>query len=400
MRILIATSTFPVALSEGGPRFVFDLAKSLTAYGTVEVLAPHAPGAEHTETWDSVRIRRFRYFWPTRIQRLAYGGGMRENMRASWLAVLQVPFLLAIQVWTVWRLTRRGQVDVVNSHWLVPQGLTTALARGRRAPFRHVLHVHAADVYLLAKLPFGGQIARFVLARSDAVLADGSHVRDALDDLAGFPSGAVLQPMGAWVEQFQADVEPLATKLRPGHLAFVGRLVEKKGVVHLIRAMAAVREHAPQLGLLIIGDGPLRSDLEAEVRRLGLTDVVEFAGARSHDEVVRYLGQAGLAVVPSIIDSRGETEGMPTVVVEMMAAGLPVVGSRVNGIPDVIEHGKNGWLAEPGNPADLAEKILTGLADSKAGASEAALASARAMDWTEVARTYAGYLAATGEHAQ
>jgi glycosyltransferase involved in cell wall biosynthesis len=278
---------------------------------------------------------------------------------------------------------------------MVPQGLTTAWARGRRPRFRHVLHVHAADVYLLARFPFGRRIAQYVLDRTETVLADGSHVRDALDALVGAPTGAVLQPMGAWVEDFQAPVEAIPSRFGGGYVAFVGRLVEKKGVVYLIRAVAAIRDRFPDLGLVVIGSGPLQASLTAEVTRLGLDAAVEFAGGQPHNEVIRYLRGCRLAVVPSIIDSQGETEGMPTVVVEMMAAGLRVVGSDVDGIPDVIDHGRNGWLARPGDVDDLADKILTALTDDSGSVVEAARATAAGLDWSRVALAYVPHLQPT-----
>ncbi len=395
MRILITTSTFPVALTDGGPRFVFDLAKALSSQDEVEVLAPHAAGAATSEKWEGVSIRRFRYFWPSRLQRLAYGGGMRENLRASWLATLQVPFLLIAETSAIrWR-TGRNRVEVVNSHWMVPQGLTSAWARGRRPRFRHVLHIHAADIYLLARIPFGAVVARFVLRRADAVLADGSHVRDALDELVGYSTGAVLEPMGAWVDAFDTPAEQITTRFGSGYLVFVGRLVEKKGVTYLIEAMDEIRRRYPGLGLIIIGSGPLQSGLEGEVGRRGLEDVVEFAGAKPHDQVIRYLQGARLAVVPSVIDSRGETEGMPTVVIEMMAAGLPVVGSDVDGIPDVIEHGRNGWLARPADSADLAETIALALESKDPSVPASARETAVEHDWAEIAVRYLSHLRAS-----
>jgi glycosyltransferase involved in cell wall biosynthesis len=392
MRILITTSTFPVALTDGGPRFVFDLARALSQHADVEVLAPHAPGAPITEQWDGVHVHRFRYFWPAGSQRLAYGGGMRENIRASWLARIQVFPLLVAETLALHRRVRSSDVEVVNSHWMVPQGLTGAWARGRRRRFRHVLHVHAADVYLLARLPFGRAIARFVLSRTDALLADGSHVRDALDELVGHPSGAVLQPMGAWVADFQAPVEPVVTRFAAGYLAFVGRLVEKKGVVHLLRAFARVHTRMPDLGLVVIGSGPLQEELTKEAGRLGIEAAVEFTGALPHPDVIRYLRGSRLAVVPSVIDSHGETDGMPTVVVEMMAAGLPVVGSDVDGIPDLITHGRNGWLARPGDVEDLADKLRLALDNHDAAVAESARATASEFDWSAVAEAYLAHL--------
>ncbi len=391
-RVLVATSTFPLGPDDPTPRFVLDLAEALAASCDVTVLAPGAPGAPPRERMGAVEVLRFGYFLPRSAQRLAYGGGMRENLRGSPLTALQVPFFLAAETRAIRSVVAGRGIGVVNSHWLVPQGLAAARARGprRRGRFRHVLHVHAADVFLLEKLPFGRAVARYVVARTDALFAAGSGVRDALDRLLGAASGAVIQPMGARAAFFRGDGAPRpATSFAGGFLLFVGRFVEKKGVVYLLRALPRVRREHPELGLVLVGYGPLEAELRAEIERLGLGGAVELAGRRPHAEVVGYLRACRAAVVPSIVDSRGETEGMPTVVVETMAAGARVVASAVDGIPDVVRHGVNGWLCRPKDPGDLAEKILLALRDpSPSPIVREALATAEGLDWSRIAERY------------
>ncbi len=130
IRALISSSTFPLRLDDGLPRFVYDLAEALTRRCEVTALVPDAPGAPRRERMGRVEVRRFTYFLPRRAQALAYGHGMRNNLRGSLLGRLQpLPF-----VWSQARATRllvRSQrIQVVNSHWMVPQGLSSALARG------------------------------------------------------------------------------------------------------------------------------------------------------------------------------------------------------------------------------------------------------------------------------
>ena len=124
-------------------------------------------------------------------------------------------------------------------------------------------------------------------------------------------------------------------------------------MVYLIRAMRELQKQLPDVGLVIAGYGPEEEQLKAETDRLGLKNSISFIGKQTHAKIVQLLHECRVAAVPSIIDSRGETEGMPTVVVEAMAAGVPVVGSRVNGIPDVIRHAENGWLCEQKKPGRL-----------------------------------------------
>lgn len=392
VRALVSTSTFPLGSAPGVPRFAWDLARSLTPHcRSVAALVPGAPGVGQWERSDGVDISRFSYFWPHRLQVLAYGQGMVNNLRRSNLAKLQVPAFLAAQVAAVRRSVDLLDIEVVNSHWLVPQGLSSAIGLANRRSVAHVLSVHAADVYLLRRLPFGRQIAKWVVDRADFVFADGSHVRDALDALLGRPSGARLQPMGVSLDRFR-NAEPLGERERKypgGFVLFVGRFVEKKGVAYLIRGFSRVRESHPGLGLVLVGYGPLEGDLRAEVGRLGLHEAVEFAGPRGHDQVARFLASCRAIAVPSIVDRNGETEGMPTVVVEAMAAGARVVGSAVNGIPDVVRSRVNGWLCRPRDSEDLAEKLIEALESPECVARDAAIqTTADAFDWPRLGEIY------------
>lgn len=390
IRSLISTSTFPLPTEEGIPRFVFDLACALTAECRVTVLAPDAPGAPRVEAKGAVDIRRFTYFLPRRQQRLAYGNGMRNNLRSHFVK-LQVPTFLLSQARALRQAIRELDIDVVNSHWLVPQGLTSARVLGSRRRVVHVLSVHAADVYLLDRLPYGGELARYVVNRSDHVFADGSDVRDHLDRLLGRPSGARLQPMGVNLRSFaEGGGQPPEHPFEDGYLLFLGRFTEKKGIKYLLRAMPQILEHHPRLGLLLIGYGILEDELRRETRRLGLEDSVRFAGAMQHDAIGAALRAARLVVVPSVVDQNGETDGMPTVVVEAMASGTQVVGTAVDGIPDVIRHSENGWLCREKDPRDLAEKILGALeAKDPRKLLQNARRTAESLDWSLVGARYA-----------
>ncbi len=398
LRVLVSTSTFPLSPDDGTPRFVLDLAEALADHAEIIVLAPDAPGAPRCERMGRLEVRRATYFVPRGLQRLALGRGMPENLRSSWLARIQVPFYLIRQWQAIHAMARQLKVDVVNAHWLVPQGLAAAWARGSKRRFKLLLHVHSTDVHLLRGLPGGRRIARFVVRRCDAVFATSSFVRSALDELLGFASGASLRSMGVHTQIFAQPSTPDSSSGRapnqgdqlPGDfLLFVGRLAPVKGVDILIAAMPAVLAEHPELHLMVIGQGSEESNLRALSKDLGVDRRVSFLGRKPHPDIVRLLQNCRAAIVPSIVTPRGETEGMPTVVLEAMAAGARIVASDVGGIPDVVRHGENGWLCRSRDPSDLARKILTALADPvSSGVRPSAVETARQNDWQEVAKSY------------
>jgi len=143
-----------------------------------------------------------------------------------------------------------------------------------------------------------------------------------------------------------------------GYLLFVGRLRIRKGVEVLLEALRELRRRVPQAVLRIAGDGEHRERLECRTAGLGLESAVSFLGTCDAARVRALLRGAAALVVPSIY------EGMPLVVLEAMAAGVPVVASRVSGIPEVVVDGETGWLVPPEDPEALAGALAQVLTDS------------------------------------
>lgn len=144
---------------------------------------------------------------------------------------------------------------------------------------------------------------------------------------------------------------------RPVRLLFVGRLVPKKGADVAVEALAHLRSKGLDVRLDLVGDGPLRGELEAQTDRLGIRDRVHFAGWKSQTELMAFWDRSDVLVVPSRTARDGDQEGIPNVVKEAMASGLPVVASRHGGIPEMVIHGETGWLFEEGDAAGLAGQV-------------------------------------------
>jgi glycosyltransferase involved in cell wall biosynthesis len=153
------------------------------------------------------------------------------------------------------------------------------------------------------------------------------------------------------------DARDAQDEVEAGYLLVVGRLRLRKGVDVLLAAMPELRRRHPAARLLIAGDGEHRASLERAAAALGLGDAVSFLGRADAARVRRLLRGAAALVVPSIY------EGMPLVVLEAMEAAVPVVASRVSGIPEVVEDGRTGWLVPPEEPASLAAALAAALDD-------------------------------------
>ena len=137
----------------------------------------------------------------------------------------------------------------------------------------------------------------------------------------------------------------------------VGRLIAKKGFADLIRACGLIAERGKSFRCEIIGEGPLEDDLRGQIERLNLQDRVALSGARPMGEVRRRLIAANVFVLPSIIDPDGGMDNLPTVIMEAMATGLPIVSTTIGGIPEMVVENETGFLVQPGDAAALADAI-------------------------------------------
>jgi glycosyltransferase involved in cell wall biosynthesis len=144
---------------------------------------------------------------------------------------------------------------------------------------------------------------------------------------------------------------------------FVGRLVERKGVAHLIEALTRLTSRSP-VRLVIVGDGAERPRLVALAQRLGIADRVVFRGKISDADLQQAYQAADLLVLPATLDARGDTEGLGVVLLEAMNYGVPVIASRIGGITDIVADGESGILVPPGEAAALAAAIDRVLGDA------------------------------------
>jgi colanic acid/amylovoran biosynthesis glycosyltransferase len=173
---------------------------------------------------------------------------------------------------------------------------------------------------------------------------------------------------------------------REAIVACVGRLVEKKGHEVLLRAIAALRRARGRFQVAIAGDGPLRPQLESLAARLGIASVVNFCGALSHEEVKELLGVARMLVVPSVIASDSDRDGLPNVVLEAAAMGCPIVASDLSAIPEFVANGETGLLVPSGDVKALAAAIREVLDDPAPAAARAERARRRVVAEFDVTR--------------
>jgi glycosyltransferase involved in cell wall biosynthesis len=390
--LLVLTSTFPKSLSDTTPPFVFHLCRHLLPQFDVTVLTPARRNAPQEDVLQGIKVRRFHYFWPRSLERLA-DGAMLENLgRSPWL-YLQAPFVVFFELMAALRLARAMRPDVIHAHWLVPQGIVAVLV-GAILRIPVVVTAHGADVYGLRGRLLDA-LRKKVASRCEAVTVVSRDMAAALPHvMSRRGERPKVMPMGVDARRFSE--EPAHNGSAEQTVLFVGRLARKKGVEHLIRAFPDVLARHPNALLLVVGDGPCRRELEALSSHLRLEDRVRFAGAQPPASLPQLYRASSVFVLPSVVATSGDTDGLPVVLLEAMAAGCPLVGSAVGGIPDVMINGRTGLLVEPGVPAALATAINQVLDSPVQAERMGALArrwARRKFDWRQVAQGYARVLA-------
>jgi len=171
----------------------------------------------------------------------------------------------------------------------------------------------------------------------------------------------------------------------PPLILSVGRYIEKKGFRDLVAACALIGDLP--LECRIIGEGPMESELRALVESLGQQGRVVIAGPAPESDIIGLLHQTTLFVLPCVTDSKGDSDNLPTVLMEAMAAGLPVVSTPVAGVPEMVEDGVTGFLAPENSPEALAAKIRFLLEHEDLREAMGRAGSARCLDLFDVKKT-------------
>jgi glycosyltransferase involved in cell wall biosynthesis len=388
--ILVLTSTFPRWANDTDPPFVMELSRRLVKENIrIEILAPHAEGAKQKEIMHGMTVYRYRYFF-SKWERLAYAGGILANLKKNKLLYFLVPFLLISQMISIIKLIKKNKYDLIHAHWLIPQGLLAVLVSkilGKDCP-KILCTSHGGDLFAFQSSLFL-KVKTGILNYCDGVTVVSNYMRDICLQIINIDEKLHVCPMGVDLVSTFRPVEK--TERDDNTILFVGRLVEKKGVFILLDAINILIQDYPDLELLIVGDGPERDKLEERCEVLNIVDSVKFRGALNQEQLPKIYTQATMAVIPSIIDSRNDQEGLGLVAIEAMGCGTAVIISALPAVQDIVEDGVNGILVQPGNANALANAIKNLLVDKNTReiiASRARQSVIEKFDWQVAVKKY------------
>jgi glycosyltransferase involved in cell wall biosynthesis len=355
MKILVLTSTYSRWNNDTEPKFVDYLCQSLAKENTIHVIAPHTRGTATQEVLDGIEVFRFRYFFEP-WQTLAYDGGILPNLKEQPLRFLLVPFFLVSQWLLAVRLLRKNHYDIIHAHWIIPQGLVAILVKlFTKSKPAVVLTSHGGDLFAL-KGALTSQLKKWITHRAQALTVVSEAMKRKAVEL-GLKEDSQISYIPMGVDAQGTFLPPPEGADREG-LLFVGRLVDKKGIEYLLKALPLVLAKYPDERLTVIGDGPLKHALAELCSTLNITDHVVFKGALVNSEIPIFLQKASITIFPSVVTDSGDQEGSPVAIMEALACGCATIVADYPGAGDIITHRETGLIVQGKSPEKIAEAVL------------------------------------------
>jgi glycosyltransferase involved in cell wall biosynthesis len=381
LRILHLTTSFPSGPDDAAGPFILRLFEAQEKLGIqCRVLTP---ASTSPSTWpDADKVCRFRYA-PWSYQRLAQQpGGIPAALAGQPRLYALLPTFLASMGLSLIRLAR--QHDIIHAHWSVCGAMAVLIQSMHRRPV--ITTLRGSDVHRAKKS------GAFSLLHRKAI--QGSHLTVGVSQTMaaelrrqhpGTADKIRFVPNGVDDAFYSLSTERNHLSLSLSKLLFVGSLIPRKGLDVLLKALAMINSLS-SWALTIAGDGPEGNHLKSLATDLGINTSIRFLGSVSPDGVPQLMNDHHLLILPSY------QEGRPNVVLEAMAAALPILATDIDGTRELIQHGKTGWLVPPGE-ADALSEQLAALLNVKKDLAAAGLQGRQWMleqglTWSETARNY------------
>lgn len=282
--------------------------------------------------------------------------GMRAAMRATNVGRFGYRALSLELLFALSPFLDHPEYDIIHSHF-APNGVTMTMLKDAglvRGKVITTFHDYGLSWYLRK---WGPHVYDHLFEHGDRILAISRWARNRLIELGCPPEKVFVHRMGVDCARFS----PVHRRKRADEvvrLLSVCRLTEKKGIEYAIRAVVEARKFGRAgLQYTILGDGPLLEPLRELTKDLHAEDIIHFAGPRTQDEVAATLHDSDILLAPSVTAADGDVEGVPVVLMEAMAAGLPVISTRHAAIPELVEHQQTGLLVEERDVDGLVECI-------------------------------------------
>lgn len=360
MNISVIASSYPRFEGDGTAPFVRSISVALQKLGNkVEVIAPYDPDVKEVEAHE-LKIQRFKYALRKKWHIMGHSRSLEGDNRLRLAAYLLItPYIIAGTV-ALLKSIRRQRSTIVHAHWSLPNGLCAWIIN-RIIGTPYIVSLHGSDIFVAKKNRLFEKINELILNRSKAITACSKELFEYAENHGGFGKTHLI----AWGSDptiFTPTSDKVACRRKmnlPENallISSLGRLVPKKGFDVLVTAFAQAQK--PDNTFLVIGgSGPQKAFLIEHSQKLGVGKQLILPGAINWNETSAFLGASDVFVLPSIRDPHGNLDGLPTVLLEAMACGLPCIASDIGGVNLVIENEVTGLLCEASSIPKLTESM-------------------------------------------
>jgi glycosyltransferase involved in cell wall biosynthesis len=347
LKILVITSVYPRFDKDQEVPWLRVSVEHLKKNGCdIEIIAPSHKACKSMDI-DGVKVHRFRYA-PSAYEILTHDEGAPSKIaRNPLLQLLAIPYIISGSLLTL-RICRKFKPQIIHAHWPFPHGFMAFFAKiFYKVPI--VLNFHGAELLLARKKKWLQPFLKFFIKHASLIFANSTFTAKKINEI--HPCKVEISPYGT---TFSDTHSPLPTPHSPlFRLLFVGRHIERKGIEYLIKAAALLDSEKFQIR--IAGTGDLTEKLKEQAAREA--PKVLFLDKIPREDLAKEYQNADCFVLPAIIDSKGDTEGLGVVLIEAVEYGLPLIASNVGGISDVVIDRKTGLLVPEKSPEALASAI-------------------------------------------
>jgi len=351
MKILYIVTAFPRNEQDVITPWLIETIKRLQNKGhSVTIFTSSYKGLEQREIF-GIPVFRFRYFF-SRWETLTHDEAVPERLkRGLFFKLLIIPYILFGCINSVY-FACKYDFDIIHVHWPFPHivfGFFMKMFTGKPL----ICTFYLAEIILLRKtFHFLTPFFKALLSFADITTVISSFTKHQLNQLLSVKNATII-PFGCTIPEVRTE-----PRTKTNEILFVGRLVERKGIEYLIKAFSKVISKYNSYTLRIVGDGPIKNSLLSLTKSLGLKSKVIFAGFVSKHELIESYKKAAAFVLPAIVDSKGDTEGLGVVLIEAINYGVPVIASNVGGIPDIVKDKITGILVPEKDSNALSEAMM------------------------------------------
>ncbi|MBI1972600.1 glycosyltransferase family 4 protein [Candidatus Woesearchaeota archaeon] len=350
MKVCFVTTSFPAYQGDIQSPFIYELAKHLVKQNVdLTVVCPNYKKSKaKNEVMEGILVRRFSYF-PKVLQTLTEKGRIADFRKNVW-SLFQLPWFLTAMIWKTCRESK--EVDLIHCQWAL-SGIAGVIAKKlRRKPL--VVTLRGEDLKAITN-PLMRPVFKWVINNADYCTSNNEFHMNQIKHLAK-QTRVIRNGVNTAVFKIrpkQAMRKKLNLPQNKTLVLFIGWLVERKGIHYLLDAIPEVIKKHKEVEFLLIGEGHLYESLVQKTQQHNIEAYVRFLGKKSQQQVAEYMSAADILVLPSLY------EGMPNVVMEAFASGLPVIATDVCGTSELVQHKVNGLLIQPKKPQEIAQSLLT-----------------------------------------